>query len=1674
MPMTAAKPIGDPAPSHARALEHVHAGDARAAIQALTDHLARHPDHAPAMSDLAVLLHGENRTDQAIGLLERACAGDPDGAPAWENLLDLLLLRERRDEAVRVVQSWLRARPDAEPARVRARAFGLPLTSAGAFAPVASDPRDARRRWLDAVRAAPDDPGLLDTALSLLEAEAGLGISEPRTDGPAAPEHVARDVAELHTGLLDADGRFAPALPFAATLTSDDPVGDAPASLLDEVGLHFDLGNAALFTRTAEGARRCRRAGLDVRASLDAASPEEILAARAALAARTPLSPHLGQAGKQRPETAPAHLPLHLPYPESALDLDRRAAVVALLRRRLPAGEQNRILEVGAGEGRNLADLAGFGPVLATDRASWKLDVARVRAAGANVEYLVVDTLASRVALDDPGPFVAVVCLDEIARLTRFDRETAQIDLASRLAPGGILITSFANRSHPEDIGDAVTRYPDEIERDARTIGLSVVGIVPVGRGIRSDEPLAWIVALAVTENAPVACPPTPASMLPHVGPSVRPAPAPLPVLESLPGVARSGNGRGTPPLLWCGAALTPGGYATYNRNSILWLRRAGVRVGCRNHDEPNRSFLATLPRKDLFELKSALHERVRNGLLLINYQPALPTGHNVYRQMRWQHPEQLGYVGLTTFETHTMPTHWVAPANEMDEIWVPSSFSIDAFVRAGVAREKLKAIGFAIDPDLYDPSTAEPAEIPDRRAFVFYSVFQWHGRKGWRILIEAFARAFAANADVMLVLKTMPGANGSLPVDAQIDTFLGEIGLDRARVAPIHVIDHAIGEDELRRLYFAADAFVLPTRGEGWGIPYMEAMACGLPTIGTRWSGHLDFMNDNNSYLIDNRGLVPVDREMLAFSREYAGQMYADPDTDHLIELMRHVREHPDEARARGRRAFADIRESWTPERYVERVLEAARGIDARIGDNRRRASMSAKPDRLPSISYHGAMFEATGASHDARTLAGQLSRIGAPMSIEAVHDRQRVQAIPEDEAAELLDRMLRPSIVIEDRHPQDLMPIDPDRYNIARARSRGDRLPACSLSRLLLRDEVWVPSRFHMNVFEQSGVPRDRLHRVPLGVDVTRFTPEGDALDIPGARSFRFLSCLDLHPDKGWDVLVRAFLAAFGPEDDASLVLNVASTRSRLPGEIRETVMSFAREAGRARWGHEPLPIHILDCTLDPEDVPALYRSAHAYVLPARASSSGVCALEAMACGKPLVAVGWGPHLDFATDDTALLVDHDLVPASFEGRAERFDLCGVLWAEPRLDAMRAQLRRLYEDAALTSRLGRGAREKVVGEFSIEAVREAALVEIRRIGRTADGSRVAPPALKVCWRGPFEEVASLSLVNSALAAQLESRQAIAVERRDPADDRPTSADVVISHSWPPAFRPPQGTRRHVLILPWEYGRIPPRWVDEIAANVDEVWVPTHHVFEGLIASGVPASRVQVIPNGFDHEVFEPLGPPIGMPTRKAFKFLFVGGLIWRKGLDLLMAAYDATFGPQHDVSLVLKNCGERGVYSKCSGADQVRERIKRTDLPEVVLIDEDLSDIEMAALYRACDVLVHPYRAEGFAMPVAEACACGLPVIVTDGGATSDFVTEKTGFLVASERVPFTTEAPYEADGWVLEPDAHDLAARMVEVHQNRSEAAQRGLMASERLTLTLNWSGIGDAVAARLRAIS
>lgn len=107
-----------------------------------------------------------------------------------------------------------------------------------------------------------------------------------------------------------------------------------------------------------------------------------------------------------------------------------------------------------------------------------------------------------------------------------------------------------------------------------------------------------------------------------------------------------------------------------------------------------------------------------------------------------------------------------------------------------------------------------------------------------------------------------------------------------------------------------ACDCYVSLHRSEGFGLTMAEAMAIGKPVIGTRFSGNVDFMTDENSLLVDCEMTRVGQNEIYPPDGEWA-----QPDTEQAARLMRRIYEDPAQAARLGARARQDIARNLSPE---------------------------------------------------------------------------------------------------------------------------------------------------------------------------------------------------------------------------------------------------------------------------------------------------------------------------------------------------------------------------------------------------------------------------------------------------------------------------------------------------------------------------------------------------------------------------------------------------------------------------------------------------------------------------------------------------------------------------------------------------------------------------------------
>lgn len=293
--------------------------------------------------------------------------------------------------------------------------------------------------------------------------------------------------------------------------------------------------------------------------------------------------------------------------------------------------------------------------------------------------------------------------------------------------------------------------------------------------------------------------------------------------------------------------------------------------------------------------------------------------------------------IGRTMFETDKVPEEWIDVINRMDEVWVTTNSQEGIFRRSGI-KKKIVVIGEIVDADFFNPQKdgLKPydfdALFQDSKhpvSYFFLSIFEWAERKGWRFLLKAFLSEFDNNDGAGLVILTVPTYK-SISVEEIISDFIDSEfpNKDRDTLAPIRLIPFGIPTIQMPSVYLAANAFVLPSRGEGWGRPITEAMSMELPVIATYWSGPEEFMDQFNSFPLDIDGFDEVENE------PFKGHIWARPSVEHLRKLMREVLSNPEAGKRKGKIARANMIEKYCPKCVVERILNRFRDIHANYGN--------------------------------------------------------------------------------------------------------------------------------------------------------------------------------------------------------------------------------------------------------------------------------------------------------------------------------------------------------------------------------------------------------------------------------------------------------------------------------------------------------------------------------------------------------------------------------------------------------------------------------------------------------------------------------------------------------------------------------------------------------------------
>ena len=276
----------------------------------------------------------------------------------------------------------------------------------------------------------------------------------------------------------------------------------------------------------------------------------------------------------------------------------------------------------------------------------------------------------------------------------------------------------------------------------------------------------------------------------------------------------------------------------------------------------------------------------------------------------------------FSLFETNRCPVPWIPLLNQMTETWVFSDFNVKTYTDSGILNTR--TIPFGIDTKLFTPVGESFNFTPKREGdFIFATNGDYTERKNFEGLIEAYVKEFTDKDKVCLLVKIH--SNGF--IKRYKDECVRRLKTIVQRFNSINpprilFVGDKVPYEEMPKFYRAADCFVLFSRGEGLGLPYAEALACGVGVISTNFGGQMQFLNDKNALFANSDVKVIDDLEYIKKCLWALNHSWAHPHVSDMREKMRYAYEMRDDIKEKGLQGRADM-EKLTWQNVALRILE-------------------------------------------------------------------------------------------------------------------------------------------------------------------------------------------------------------------------------------------------------------------------------------------------------------------------------------------------------------------------------------------------------------------------------------------------------------------------------------------------------------------------------------------------------------------------------------------------------------------------------------------------------------------------------------------------------------------------------------------------------------------------------
>jgi glycosyltransferase involved in cell wall biosynthesis len=335
------------------------------------------------------------------------------------------------------------------------------------------------------------------------------------------------------------------------------------------------------------------------------------------------------------------------------------------------------------------------------------------------------------------------------------------------------------------------------------------------------------------------------------------------------------------------------------------------------------------------------VNESMGNGLVgqIMSKTGTAPKGADISIQVQlpneWDTSLARFNVGVTAgVETDICNKEWIDCINKMDLIIVPSEHVKKTFENSGSVQKKIVVVPEAFIDSILDdePPLAKLDKIETDFNFLIYGQLTGNrdttDRKNTYRTLKWICETFKNDKDVGIVIKTNSARNSAFDRNVTKDTLkrvLGEIR--KEGTVPVYFLHGFMNDAEVSSLYRhpKIKALVSLTRGEGYGLPILEAAASDLPVIATNWSGHLDYMNKGKFLPVDY-DLAGVDKSKIDNKIFVEGSKWAEPKEISAKKVLKKFRTMPEKPREWAEELGKKIREEYSQasiEKIYDKIFE-------------------------------------------------------------------------------------------------------------------------------------------------------------------------------------------------------------------------------------------------------------------------------------------------------------------------------------------------------------------------------------------------------------------------------------------------------------------------------------------------------------------------------------------------------------------------------------------------------------------------------------------------------------------------------------------------------------------------------------------------------------------------------